>query len=214
MAEWYEFRLWWDTNRKYDNVFTFINYVFTFKKKCILAVLDKYGIDDFLMLDEPGFVLLRVNVSKQCSNQILEYFEEQIKTEPLVSKVTLDVWSPTEDAKNRILEARKRAEKISQDPEVPMEIQGLEEIPLGGWMINGRTPDGKWKAEAEKLDKQIEAFSIFMTKVVGNFTKAYIKEMPYRVEDRWLMSVFIHLLLDSISIGHTEEYEMRGFPFI
>jgi hypothetical protein len=137
-----------------------------------------------------------------------------IKVEPIISKVTLDGWSPIEDAKKRILEARKRAEKLSQIPEVPMEIQGLEEIPLGGWMIIGKTPNGKWKAEAEKLDKQIEAFSVFMTKVVGKFTKAYIKEMPYRVEDRWLMSVFMHLLLDSISTWKPEEKEIREFPYV
>jgi len=211
MAEWYEFRLWWGTNPNQENVFAF-------KKKCILLILEKYGIEYFLMLDECEdehfFVLLRVNVSRECSNQILNDFEEMIKVEPIISKVTLDGWSPIEDAKKRILEARKRAEKLSQIPEVPMEIQGLEEIPLGGWMIIGKTPNGKWKAEAEKLDKQIEAFSVFMTKVVGKFTKAYIKEMPYRVEDRWLMSVFMHLLLDSISTWKPEEKEIREFPYV
>lgn len=211
MTEWYEFRMWWGTNPNQENVFAF-------KKKYILLILKKYGIEDFLTLDEcennQFFVLLRINVSREMSNKILKDFEEITMEEPIVSKVTLDVWSPTKDARTRILEARKRAEEISQNPKIPMEIQGLGQIPLGGWMINGKTLNGKWQAEPENLDKQVEAFSVFMMKVVGKFTEAYIKEMPYRVEDRWLRSVFLHLLLDSISTWQKEEYEVREFPFI
>ena len=80
-------------------------------------------------------------------------------------------------------------------------------------MIQGKTPDGKWAAAPEDLDKQVVAFSTFMSKVVGKFTKAYLKEMPYRVEDRWLMSIFVHLILDSISIWQKEENESREFPY-
>ena len=53
-----------------------------------------------------------------------------------------------------------------------------------------------------------------MTRVLGVFTERYLLEMPFRVEDRWLMSVFLHLMLDSISVWHLEEKEIREFPFI
>lgn len=193
MAEWHEFRLWWGINRSQDDVFAF-------KQKHVLPVLKKYSIEDFLMLDECEFMLLRIDINGKSAKQIYSDLEKTIRPEPLFSKLTVESWSPTEDAKNRILTARERA-KIPAD------------IPEGGWMIKGKNPDGKWVAMPEDLDKQVAAFSIFMSKVVGKFTKAYLKEMPYRVEDRWLMSVFIHLLLDSISTWKLEEKEIREFPY-
>ena len=81
-------------------------------------------------------------------------------------------------------------------------------------MIKGKTPSGWWIPAPENLDKQVTAFSIFMSRVVGKFTKAYLKEMPYRVEDRWLISVFVHLILDSISTWKNEENEIREFPYV
>ena len=38
--------------------------------------------------------------------------------------------------------------------------------------------------------------------------------MSYRVEDRWLTSLFLHLILDSISIWQKEEGESREFPYV
>ena len=81
-------------------------------------------------------------------------------------------------------------------------------------MIKGKAKDGTWIVASEKLDKQVTAFSSFMCRVVGKFTKAYLKEMPYRVEDRWLMSVFLHLILDSISVWQKDENECREYPYI
>jgi|GEM_PF-5334599 len=192
MAEWHEFRLWWGINPNQDDVFAF-------KQKHVLPILEEYGVEDFLMLDEPKFVLLRIDVNSKSAKQIYSDIEKAIQSEPLFSKVTVESWSPTEDARNRILTAKEK-----------MKI--LADIP-GGWMIKGKDSDGKWVAMPEDLDKQVAAFSIFMSKVAGKFTKAYLKEMPYRVEDRWLMSVFIHLLLDSISTWKPEEKEIREFCY-
>ena len=194
MAEWHEFRLWWDINRNPDDVFAF-------KKTHVLPILEKYGIEDFLMLDEPDFVLLRIDIDGETAKRIRSDLEETIKPEPIFSKLTVESWSPITDAKNRILAARERTK-------IPAEI------PEGGWMIMGKAPDGNWVVAPEDLDKQVAAFSIFISKVVGKFTKAYLKEMPYRVEDRWLMSVFLHLILDSISTWQKEENEIREFSYI
>ena len=134
-------------------------------------------------------------------NETLKTLKESIQREMFFSKLTVAAWYPTADARKRILSARQRAK-------VPAEI------PRGGWMIKGKAQDGTWIAASENLDKQVTAFSSFMCRVVGDFTKAYLKEMPYRVEDRWLMSVFLHLILDSISVWQTEENEIREFPYI
>lgn len=194
MAEWHEFRLWYAINPNPSDIFAF-------KKAHLLPMLERYGVEDFLMLDEPEFVLLRIDINGESAKRIYCDLEKTTRPEPLFSKVTVESWSPTEDARNRILTARQRA-KIPAG------------IPQGGWRITGKTPDGKWGAAPEDLDKQIAAFSIFISKVVGKFTKAYLKQMPYRVEDRWLMSVFLHLILDSISTWQKEEEESRDFPYV
>jgi hypothetical protein len=195
MAEWHEFRLWWNNNKNPDDIFAF-------KQKHVLPILEKYGIENFLMLDEPHFVLLRIDINGESAKQIYSDLEKVIRAEPLFSKVTVESWSPTEDARNRILTAREKAKRI------------LADIPEGGWMIKGKATDGNWASAPQDLERQVTAFSVFMSKVAGKFTKAYIKEMPYRVEDRWLMSVFVHLLLDSISTWQQEENEIREFPYV
>jgi hypothetical protein len=195
MAEWHEFRLWFkNSKRPADDMFTF-------KQKHILPILERYEIEDFLMLDEPEFMLLRINTNDESSSQIYSDLEKVMLVEPFFSKVTVESWFPAEDAKNRILTAREKAKLPAG-------------IPEGGWMIKGKTPNGYWAAAPQDLGRQVEAFSVFMAKVAGRFTKAYLKEMTYRVEDRWLMSVFLHLLLDSISTWQQEEDEIREFPYI
>ena len=148
---------------------------------------------EFLILDEPGFILLRVEADNGITGRIRASLEEAIR--PIFSQITAQSWSPQADAKNRILDARRRAGI-------------LDGIPGEGWMIKGKNPNGWWIPAPEDLDKQVTAFSTFMSKVLGKFTKAYLKEIPYRVEDRWLMSVFVHLILDSVSTNQTEENEI------
>jgi len=194
MAEWHEFGLWYAINPNPSDIFAF-------KKTHLLQMLERYGVEDFIMLDEPEFVVLRIDVNGESAKRIFADLEETIQMEPLFSRVTMGSWSPITDARNRILAARERAK-------IPAEI------PSAGWMIKGKTPNGKWEAAPENLDKQVEAFSVFMSKVLSKFANAYIKEMPYRVEDRWLMSVFLHLTLDSISTWQPEENEIREFPYL
>ena len=57
-----------------------------------------------------------------------------------------------------------------------------------------------------------EMFAKLMTKVLSRFTREFLREIPEYIEDRWLMSLFIHLLLNSISIWH--ETEVRMFPYV
>lgn len=194
MAMWYEFRLWYGANKNPDMLFTF-------KRTLLLQILEMYALENFLVLDEPDFVLLRVVVDDKSAEQIRSSLEESIHSSTLFSIVSVETWSPIVDAKQRILSAREKANLPA-------------EIPPGGWMIKSNAISGNLIPVKEDLDKQITAFSTFMTRVVGKFTKAYLKEMPYRVEDRWLMSVFLHLILDSISTWQHEEKQIRQFPYL
>lgn len=193
MAAWREFRLWYAASPSPHDLFAF-------KTAYLVPALEKHGVEDFLVLDEPRFVLLRLGADDELANDIRLSLEESIKSGALFAELTLETWSPEADARNRILSARQRAKLPA-------------EIPEGGWVIKGKRSDGKWIADSEDLDKQVAAFSTFISRVLGRFTKAYLKEMPYRVEDRWLMSLFLHLMLNSISIDQPQESETREFPY-
>jgi hypothetical protein len=81
-------------------------------------------------------------------------------------------------------------------------------------MIAGREPlNNLWVPDKDDLELKIEEFSVFMTKVVGKFTRAYFQNMPRKIQDRWLLSVLIHLLLNSISLDQIQEKETRDFPY-
>jgi len=192
--EWCEFRLWY--GEKVD-VKTLYNL-----RKLLLPILDEYKIEEFLVLNEPKFMLFRVEVEEETKKDIeksLEVLVEQL--ESTFSRVTIEKWDPEEDARDRILGAAQRL--------------GLKLEEGKGWMIAGREPlNRNWVPIEDNLDLKIKEFTVFMTKVVGKFTRAYVKEMPRIVKDRWLLSVLVHLLLNSISVDKVQERETREFPYI
>lgn len=198
MPNWYEFRLWYRGSPNPDALFAF-------KKTRLLATLELHNIEYSFILDEEKFILVRIELDEVCARKIQSSLEELVRSEDSpFTKVTLETWPPAEDAKSRILNARRRAGQI-------ISFRG---IPEGGWKIKGLATDGNWIADAEDFAREAEAFTIFMSRVAGEFTRAYLKEMPYRVNDRWLMSVFLHLLLDSISSWQNEENETRMFNYL
>lgn len=180
----------------------FYDRCYSFKRK-LLPILDEHNAEDFLILDEGRFFLLRVELDPKTARTLREAFDRLVDESSDFDKVTVESWSPEEDARTRILGARERA--------VQMGVS-LEDIPEGGWRIETRYR-GQWIAEPDDLNMKIEKFSRFMSKVVGKFTRAYLEELPQRVDDRWLLSVFIHLLLHSISEQRFER-QTREFPWI
>jgi len=193
MKNWCELRFWYAAPLQ-------PLVLYEFKRDGLLPILQEYGIHGFLVLDEPDFMLLRIETDAQTSDAIKARFEQALP--PHFSKVTVTAWSPTDDARNRILSAKKSL------PGSPLPDDD------SGWKIRGKNADDKWIVSPQDIDKQVEGFACFMTRVLGAFTERYLLEMPFRVEDRWLMSVFLHLMLDSISVGHLEEKEIREFPAI
>ena len=171
-------------------------------RKLLLHILDKYKIDDFLVLNEPKFVAFRVEVDEKTKKSIHGKLKTLVsESEGAFSDVEYDTWNPQKDARGRIL-------KVAKDLSFKIE-EGK------GWMIAGREPLNRlWIPAEDDLELKIKEFSTFMTKVVGKFTKAYVKNMPRMIQDRWLLSVLFHLLLNSISIGVVQEKETREFPYL
>ena len=155
-----------------------------------------------MILNEPKSVIFRIQIDDETKDIIQKNLQEIIKqSENAFSRITIENWNPEEDARNRIMGAAQRL--------------GLKLKDGQGWMISGLEPLRKhWTPTEDNLDLKIKEFSTFMTKVVGKFTKAYVKEMPRLVQDRWLLSVLIHLLSNSISVDQIQENESRAFLYI
>lgn len=192
---WSEFQLW------YGERTPTIDALYETRRQ-LLTILEKEHLPDFLILNEPKYVLLRVEVDDQGRAEIERLLNDLVaESQGNFARVTVESWSPEDDARGRILSAAGKLGLQLQDGK--------------GWMITGREPLNRlWIPTDDDLDTKIREFAIFMTKVVGQFTRAYISQMPRRISDRWLLSVMTHLLMNSISLHNIEEDEIRAFPYV
>ena len=188
--DWFEIRLWYSDRANPDGLFDF-------KKHKMLDVLDNNKIGYFLALDEPDFMLVRIEGTRELAEKLRASMEAA--GSELFGHTTLETWSPERDAETRISESRTRGRLPEMD---------------GEWKFIGKDQTGKWQIAPEDKARMQFAFATFMSRVCGRFTRAYLEEMPFRVEDRWLMSVFVHLMLDSVSTWSEEEKQLREFPAI
>ncbi len=171
-------------------------------RRQLLPILEKQNILDFLILNEPEFVLLRVQVDDPSRGEIEKLLVDLVaQSQGNFARMTIENWSPEDDARGRIVSAARQLGLQLQDGQ--------------GWMIAGREPlNRKWVPAEDDLDVKTREFAVFMTKVVGQFTRAYVNQMPRRIGDRWLLSVMTHLLMNSISLNIIEENEIRRFPYV
>ena len=200
---WYQFEFYCSEQLK--NLYPRAEYYdefYKFKKR-LLPILKRYSIQDCLFLDEGEYFLLRVELDDETVKHIENEFQKLLSSNKNFGNLKRQTWMPEDDARNRILAARQRAS------EGGISFIG---IPEGGWGIETWC-EGRWAAKPDDLDEKTKKFATFMTKVIGNFTRAYLEEIDERVDDRWLLSVFIHLLLHSISEQRFEK-ETRDFPWI
>ena len=193
MDDWRELRFWYADEVSRESLYEY-------KREVILPALEEFGITSFLFLDQHKFFPLRVKCSEKIFDELFARLESDLSL--MFTRVTKETWSPSFDAENRIISAKQR---LSGDDYLYGKV---------GWKILGKDENDQWLIDTEDLEKQSEAFSIFMTDVLRVFTKKYIEKMPYMVEDRWMLSVFMHLMLDSISVWQEMENEVREFPYV
>ena len=191
---WTEFQVVYGTKIDFKKLYDF--------RKFVLPILDEYKINDFLVLSEQTCVLLRVEVDEATKENIKKKLMAMIVTsENGFSDVKVGEWNPEKDARDRILKVAKDLGLILEEGK--------------GWMVAGREPLNKnWVLAEDDLELKVTEFSKFMTRVVGKFTRAYFENMPRMVQDRWLFSVLLHLLLNSVSFDQIQEKETRDFPYL
>jgi len=193
--------------------------LYSIKREIFLTVLNNHGIEDFVILDEinVGFILLRVNVAKDKAELIMKEITDRIRSRAkdgyhkyfdFMKEPKIVEWAPEDDARSRIMSAAGRI-GLQLPPGKAWKVAGMK-CKIISWPYFHLAP--QWKYEYEDLNSKVETFTKFMVKVLGRFTREFLKEIPEYVDDRWLMSLFIHLLLNSISIWH--ENEVRMFPYV
>jgi hypothetical protein len=190
---WTEFQVIYGEKINYKKLYDF--------RKFVLPILDEHKINDFLILSEPTCVLLRVEINEQNRENIRKILTAMVETsEDGFSDVKVGEWNPEKDARDRIL-------KVAKDLRIVLN-EGK------GWMVAGREPlNNHWVVTEDDLELKVTEFSRFMTRVVGRFTRAYFENMPRIAQDRWLFSVLLHLLLNSVAFDQKQERETRDFPY-
>ena len=77
-------------------------------RKFVLPILEEYKIDDFLVLNEPTCVLLRVEVDETTKENIKAKLTAMVETsENGFADVKVAEWDPEKDARDRILKVAK-----------------------------------------------------------------------------------------------------------
>jgi len=203
MNKWQEFRLI-ITHEAKRKVWPKDNYDLI--RSSLLPIINQIDLEEFLILNyfQPGredLIRFRVPAETQILQIVKEHLDN-LKIKGIIHDYEEEVWEPAKDASNRINSAKAKLE------------QGFKtRIETTGWQIVGKT-NSQWMISSIDYGKKLSDFNTILTRVVGRCTKAFIEELGERPIDRWLMSLFIHLLLNSICCSKVEEREIRDFPYV
>jgi hypothetical protein len=174
---------------------------FNLVRSLILPAIEEFRIEEyhfFNYLEQVGdniesYMRLRVYTNDEHINKIITRLEE-FKRKGKVHDFKQTDYSPKEDAKER---ATKGAPQRLRDLVLPDILKA-----------------GRWVVKPEEPEEKIKSFEKVLRKVVGKCAVAFIREFDKKPKDAWLMSVFVHLLLNSLGYSLEEERKIRQFPAI
>jgi len=142
------------------------------------------------------FIIFRAKCEKRQSKLVADFLGN-LKKEHLITDFQSSSWNPGDDARNRIDNLRR----LGFDPHANMIIGH-----------NGSSiiifPDSNIGERQEQLSSLFE--------VLGECTKVVYKHLKTKPKDLWIVSVFVHLLLNSIDYSGpdapSEEDYIRKIP--
>ena len=136
------------------------------------------------------YITFRVDVNKEEYKITEQFLNELLDKKKIIKWIPKD-WNPKNDARDRIISA---CEKIKQS--------GTKISPEFDKIF--------------KTDARIEQLTSLFTDAVGPCAKVLYKALKARPDEPWMMSVFIHLILNSIDMSGpdppSEEYNIRQMP--
>jgi len=205
---WYEFKLFFsDASQTRD--WPRENYDFI--RSHIVPTIMEVGIANFQMLNYfnptqgEDFIRFRVEVSPA----ILMKVEDEIgrlKQKGRIRDYSKESYDPRLDAERRIESVRQKLEALLGKPV------------SRNWKVVNLT-DGTPivdESDATAYVKKVEAFEAFLGRIVGKWTKLFVEEIDSKPDDKWLVSLFVHLMMNSIAYSGpdtgSEEDTIRKTP--
>jgi len=141
------------------------------------------------------FILFRVEVNEK-EVKFTENFLEELKKQKEIIKWDPTDWNPKEDAKNRIISA---SQQLGLPSDIAFQV-------VGGRMVYQQVA----------LEERVKQLELIFTEAVGSCIKALYKTLKSKPTDPWMMSLFIHLVLNSLDMSGpnppSEESNIRYMP--
>jgi len=144
-------------------------------------------------------ILFRVKVNEAQLNIVKDFLEGLVYRSLLVRYYHPSNWTPSGDAESRIDGLSKKVRGFNPN------THRIEAFTSRGL---GCAPDSNIDERKEQLSALYES--------LGECTKAIYTRLPSKPKDKWIMSLFIHLLLNSLDFSGpdegTEESNIRHIP--
>ena len=151
------------------------------------------------------FIRFRVEASPMTIKKVDSEIKK-LEQEGLIRSFMKESYNPRQDAERRLESVRQRLEAMWGKPvSKNWKIIGLRDNKLA-------VDESDTTAYAKKL----EAFEAFLNRVLGKWTKLFVEEIHIKPEDKWLVSLFIHLMINSLAYSSpnigSEEDAIRKIP--
>lgn len=192
MKSWKQFKLIITDPPSYKGHFELI-------QKHLIPFVEKMGLRFWITnyFDSSGdYILFRLEVNEKQLKDAETFLDNLVKQMEIVRYDLPKDWDPKKDAHDRIISASQR---LSLPPDIAFKMQGP-------YVLNQ-------KVALEERVKQLE--SIF-AEAVGPCTMALYKTLKSKPTDPWMMSLFVHLVLNSLDTNGpdapSEESSIRFMP--
>lgn len=205
---WHEFKLFFSDASESRN-WRRENYDFI--RSHIIPTITKIDIPNFQILNyfNPSqgedFIRFRVEASPATIMRVDDEIG-RLKQQGLIRSFSKESYNPRQDAERRVECVRQKLEARWGKPvSTNWKIVGLRD--------NNLAVD---ESDTTAYAKKLEAFEAFLGRILGKWTKLFFEEIDIKPDDKWLVSLFIHLLINSIAYSGpgtgSEEDAIRKIP--
>lgn len=178
--------------------------LFSLIKENIVSYVDQHELrfwitNYFTPGDSNPHQQFRVFVSPVEQQDVERHLDALIESGILLRRSEASSWNPTADATNRV---KGNRERFQREPTVVVPGYAFWTQNTYASMINSDT---------QRIEELASLFN-----AVGEATKAFYKALPRKPVDPYVVSLALHILLNSLTYngptGPSEETNIRGFP--
>jgi hypothetical protein len=180
---------------------------YAFVREILITYVEQNSIQNFLILNyrdpQRDMIRFRIETTEDGFENARTFLNDLVTSRRIVRFEEED-WDPRTDAANRIESARKRIERGLIGHEIYRE-----------WIVSGKTGN-LWMISRGDYTRKVDQLTTVFGKIVGQMTRIFYKNFEEKPEDVWLMSILLHLLINSLDYSGpdppSEETFIREFP--